>query len=398
MESEIIANFGEPMRRMDPRMIFSPDLSTLYVSVPKTGTTTIKTVVAACVGLLDSQSVSRGGRVQIHRALRRREGRWSDLADEERREMLCGESTFRFTSVRNPYERVVSCYLNKIADGYADFYLARQLRQHGEVTLLSFLKFVADQSPIKRDVHCRAMVDLCYHDHVSYDDIVRYESFEGDIRRILEKLNVTNITIPKAGSANRTDAGLYLDELLGIDECALIREIYQRDFEAFDYSQYHAVNTTKVALRLARRAAPEGAHASPAHVSSSPLAATSGAGPGAFLAAFRARLGSMARRAAIAKIFAASSIGWVLVGLMALASAICFVVHPEPGVAMGIMAAVAIAMTLSTPSDGAKVSVIVLSALLFLLEVRAISEDRSAQQAQARTQIQRLIESSKPKT
>jgi hypothetical protein len=192
--------------------------------------------VATCAGVIEPEVVSRPRWVPIHRVLRDNGGKWSDLTGDEHEEMLFGESTFRFTSVRNPYERLVSCYLNKIADG-RQYPLAFRLRRKGEVTMLSFLKFVADQPPLERDVHCRAMVDLCFSGRVKYTDIVRYESFEDDLRRILKELGMADLAIPEPKGANRTDAGAHVHELLGLEECALIRSIYERDFDEFGYSR-----------------------------------------------------------------------------------------------------------------------------------------------------------------
>lgn len=235
MTSRPPLNLGESLRRADPRMVFAPDYSTIYVSVPKTGCTTIKMVVAASSGLLRPDQLKRA-RGWIHNSWREQDERWSELSTEDREAMLLGEDTFRFTSIRNPYERLVSCYLNKIAGGEANYHLAKRLRDRGEVTMLSFLKFVADQPPMERDVHCRAMVDLCYSGHVQYHDIIRYESFEVDLRRVMEKLNVVDFPIPKPSHSQRTDAGSHVSELLGVEECALIRSVYERDFETFGYS------------------------------------------------------------------------------------------------------------------------------------------------------------------
>jgi len=83
---------------------------------PKTGCTTIKMIVAASVGMLGDEALKTRNRPGIHEAWRNREVNWSHLADAQREALLTGESTFRFTSVRNPFERLVSCYLNKIVD------------------------------------------------------------------------------------------------------------------------------------------------------------------------------------------------------------------------------------------------------------------------------------------
>jgi hypothetical protein len=218
-------------------MIFSPDHSAIYVSVPKTGCTTIKMLVAASAGLLDSDFLTNKSSGRIHTVFRWREQRWTDLTDDERRLLLFGRIGIRFTSIRNPFERIVSCYLNKIAVENPTLGVARRLRAQGDVTMLSFLRYIADQPPLRRDVHCRAMTDLCYSGRVTYDDIVRYESFEADLRRIMEKLNVSDLSIPKPAAAQKTNAGARINDLLGQAECDLIRKLYEDDFETFGYSK-----------------------------------------------------------------------------------------------------------------------------------------------------------------
>ncbi len=227
---------GEQPSRMDPRMIFSSDRTLLYVSVPKTGCTTIKTIVAASVGFVEPGVLSRFADGGIHPALLGRNERWSGLTAAERGDLLFGQTVFRFTSVRNPYERLVSCYLDKMVEGRPKYHLRDLLLQKGEVTMASFLRFVADQPPLERDVHCRAMVDLCYTGHFGYSEIVRYESFEDDLRRVMQSLNAAGWPIPKPWPVQRTFAGSHIADLLGVEERALIKEIYQRDFDEFGYS------------------------------------------------------------------------------------------------------------------------------------------------------------------
>ena len=103
--------------------------------------------------------------------------------------------------------------------------------------MLSFLRFVADQPPLDRDVHCRAMVDLCYAGRVNYSEIVRYESFEDDLRRVMLSLKAVDWPIPKPWPVQRTFAGSQMQDLLGGEERALIKGIYGRDFDAFGYSR-----------------------------------------------------------------------------------------------------------------------------------------------------------------
>jgi hypothetical protein len=226
-------DLGEPPGRVNPRMIFAPDHSALYVAVPKTGCTTIKTVVAAAVGMIGAGALERRTRGGIHDAWRDREANWTDLAEADRQALLIGATTFRFTSVRNPFERLVSCYLNKIVGG--GNYLSRRMKDLGVDSLASFLEVVGGQPPLRRDVHCRAMTDLTFAGAIGYDDVIRYETFETDLRRIMARLGVAALAIPRPARRNHTDAGSHLGEMLGPRESDLIRDIYRRDFETFGY-------------------------------------------------------------------------------------------------------------------------------------------------------------------
>ena len=90
------------------------------------------------------------------------------------------------------------------------------------------------------------MTDLCFIGTISYDDIIRYETFDADIRRILERLNVPDLSIPKAAPSNRTEAGSHVFEMLGRRECDLVREIYKSDFETFGYEKYPSSESTEL--------------------------------------------------------------------------------------------------------------------------------------------------------
>lgn len=236
MLTERRLGLGEQPLQLDSRMIFIPDRSLLYVSIPKTGCTTIKMVIGASVGLLNPQALKHKTRGGIHNTWNARETKWSDLIDEKRGDLLTGGSTFRFTSVRNPFERIVSCYLNKITGKNDAFYLARKLRERGDTSLLAFLKFVRDEPPLKRDVHCRVMTDLCFSGRVRYDDLIRYETFEADLRRMMVRLDLPTHSIPRPAAASRTNAGARMHALLGPEERDLVREIYDADFKEFGYS------------------------------------------------------------------------------------------------------------------------------------------------------------------
>lgn len=220
---------------MDQLLIVTPDLRALYVSCPKTGCTTIKTVMAAVTGDVDPTSDDFGMSVaDIHEWWVRRELRWSGLAADARLRLLQSPEVFRFTSVRDPYERIVSCYLAKVARNNTSR-LRTIMVERGDPTLLGFLQYVAETPPLARDIHCRRMVDLTGDGAVQFDAVVRHERFPADLRAVIERLAVPGLRIPPQNPARPTRAAERVAELMGSAERALAAEIYAEDFAAFGY-------------------------------------------------------------------------------------------------------------------------------------------------------------------
>jgi hypothetical protein len=217
-------------------MIFTPDHSVLYVSMPKTGCTTIKTVMAGAAGLLDPAARDFGSdRNQVHDLWLEEGRRWNRLSEPQRQSMLRSGETFRFTSVRDPFERIISCYLSKVASNTSRNRLRRMMMDLGDLTLLGFLKAVQKQPPLERDVHCQRQVDLSSWGNIVFDFLIRHESFSADLRTVIDRLNVPRLRIPRRKANAATHAGDHMAHLLGPDEIALVREIYEADFEAFGY-------------------------------------------------------------------------------------------------------------------------------------------------------------------
>ncbi len=227
--------FGEEPAQLDARMVFTDDLSLLYIAIPKTGCTAVKTLLAGPAGLLGRETAPWRSSPRVHKAWRDRPGNWSSLSPDRRARLLEGPGVFRFTSVRNPFERIVSCYLNKVAPLGGRTGLAARMRAGGVDSLLSFLEAVAGEAPLVRDVHCRAMTDLCRPDRIVFEQIIRYECFEADVRTAMAAAGLGDRPPPQPPWSNRTNAGAHLAELLGSRERDLVRAIYRDDFEAFGY-------------------------------------------------------------------------------------------------------------------------------------------------------------------
>lgn len=215
-------------------MIHTSDNSLLYVAVPKTGCTTLKTVIAAAAGIIQRDSsryrLSDG---TIHKSWLDGMECWSELARPARSAMLFERGTTRVTSVRNPFERAVSCYLDKIATAGERSGLGRAFLATGRRSFRAFLEFLRDTPSARADVHACPMAELNFARDVKYDLVVRHETFLRDAAKLMEVLGFVGADIPMPRFP--THAARKVAELIGKKEVALILEIYDADFEAFGY-------------------------------------------------------------------------------------------------------------------------------------------------------------------
>jgi hypothetical protein len=222
---------GPLNRANDRRLCFNSNPPTLYVSVPKTGCTTIKTILAAASGLIGAESTHyRHSEEFVHDVLMQSADRWSNKSLIERKEILRGQNTFRFTSVRNPFERIVSCYLDKVVANPT--YWKKQIGTSGS-SFKEFLAAIRDTPPGRRDVHTALMADICFPRQMSFDFIVRHETFASDLEGVRWRLGLGEYQLPRPRRDQESRAKI--GEFIGPQEADLIRKIYARDFEAFNY-------------------------------------------------------------------------------------------------------------------------------------------------------------------
>lgn len=206
----------------------------VFVEVPKAGCTKVK-------GLLQLNEMPPGQeweRSMVHDRKRSplgapfRDG--FDLA-----ELMAGPDWFRFSFVRNPYSRALSCYLEKIA---GEQYL-RDMRlpklgfePTDDVSFVDFLRRVAEQQPRQMDAHWAPQAHLLSPRRVDYDFFGRFEYFQADVSRIAERLG---LDVPEGymeiRTAHTTNAGSRLAEYYDDTSVRLVREIYRDDFKLLGY-------------------------------------------------------------------------------------------------------------------------------------------------------------------
>ncbi len=135
---------------------------------------------------------------------------------------------FKFAFVRNPWDRLVSCWHNKIIDQNW-WKLSDERRQHYS-HFPHFVDYVSTLDLDHCDVHLLRQSAVVYLNYVDY--VGRFESIAKDMPFVLEKLGLVVDPLPKLNaSKSRADYQTYYDDRLA----GRVHDLYRRDISIFDY-------------------------------------------------------------------------------------------------------------------------------------------------------------------
>ncbi|MDP1881194.1 MAG: sulfotransferase family 2 domain-containing protein [Parachlamydiaceae bacterium] len=131
---------------------------------------------------------------------------------------------FKFAFVRNPWDRVVSCYLNKVVNNSHPAF--KECFGKG---FDYFIYFIFKQDLSFADRHIQLQSDLIPLGKLDF--IGRFENFEEDFRTILNFLNISCDEIPHKNSTNHQHYSTYYNDMTR----ELIRQKYLKDIRTFNY-------------------------------------------------------------------------------------------------------------------------------------------------------------------
>lgn len=151
----------------------------------------------------------------------------------------------RFAFVRNPYTRLLSCYLDRIQTATSrprrqlNQFLARRGEQTAEVDFGTFIRAICQQTSPQQNSHWREQSDDLLYGHIELDFIGRFENLWSDMAQVSEKIwgevkpQMSDSTVNKSPRATAADAkllGYYTPELRD-----LVANRFAKDFENFGY-------------------------------------------------------------------------------------------------------------------------------------------------------------------
>lgn len=231
-----------------------PQHRLIYICVPKSASTTIKSALSALErGVPISQD-------KLHR--RRCSGLKSPthvgLSTFHR--LANSAATLRFSFVRNPYSRLVSAWADKFqgkpliaGNSFIEQYRAHRaaigyaLPDGPDETLSfpQFVEFAAATADRRVNAHWQLQSDLIAMPGIKLDLIGKVETFRDDFNRVLDHAGAGDrfrqaIGVPLNTSRHRQWQDYYTDAL-----AARVHHAYERDFDRFGYMR--AIKSTAVA-------------------------------------------------------------------------------------------------------------------------------------------------------
>lgn len=237
--SEINTNGYAPNAHVDAL----PDHKLVYVSVPKSASTSIKMILSQLIGRHPSPD-------QVHR--RRVSGLPSpfEIGPGKFHRLVTDPATLRFTFVRNPYDRLVSAWADKFqgrplrpGNAFIDRYLALRplvdptLPGEGsdELDFADFVIYASETAETRLDAHWQVQDDIVTMPGLVYDLIGHVETFERDIVPVLDHVGADAALRQDARIPLRKTAHLSWQDYYTPDLARRVRRAYQRDFDRFGY-------------------------------------------------------------------------------------------------------------------------------------------------------------------
>lgn len=204
----------------------------IYLDNPKAASSFIKSALLQAE-VRDGTLPDRPGADDIHGT-----GFWDTGFD------LRHENCFVFSFVRNPFVRILSCYLDKIstANGPPRNIVAREqfcstyaIPYETEISFTDFLEAISNSDFETEDTHWGAQSRNLLSGSLAIDCIGNVEHMEEDVRHILLRAGA-DIREPR-GQVHATGAITKLQHFYGPAERELVVRKYKEDFDRFGYSR-----------------------------------------------------------------------------------------------------------------------------------------------------------------
>lgn len=164
------------------------------------------------------------------------------LSDEDLERVLFGDEFFRFTFVRNPFSRLLSCYLDRIANGgtrpYRELLMAMGKEADYSPSFEEFINTICEQTAFKQNNHWRVQYDDTLSNVIDYHAVGKQEDFQSDFTKIFDRIfgeAPVKGSLSTNASPSKTSANEKLDKFWTDELRERVRDVFAADFRSFNY-------------------------------------------------------------------------------------------------------------------------------------------------------------------
>jgi chondroitin 4-sulfotransferase 11 len=201
--------------------IVSKKYKFIFIHIPKTGGSSIAepeylSGQGALVAHLGSEDHVQAGHIRAVGLKNRLQDNWDDY--------------FKFTFVRNPWDRTVSLYHYFLQDPEKQrSMLGKEIAKLG-----SFKEFCHQLDNIELDPHFDPQISylIDYEGHILVDFIGRFETIASDVDFICKKAGLPAIILPHFRKSDHDSYRRYYDN----ESAGIIATKYKSDIDAFKYT------------------------------------------------------------------------------------------------------------------------------------------------------------------
>lgn len=157
-------------------------------------------------------------------------------------EVFTSPKYYRFSIVRNPYSRLLSCYLDRIVPAnsapYRQLVRAMGKPDGAQVSFAEFIETICRQKPYDQNNHWRLQTSEICTAAISYHCVGKQENFATDMANIWKHI-APGRPAPDFSSENKapsiTSAGNQITQYYTPGLIDMVREAYRDDFVTFGY-------------------------------------------------------------------------------------------------------------------------------------------------------------------
>ena len=147
----------------------------------------------------------------------------------------------RMCFVRNPYYRMLSCYLDRVKNTgkpiVSTFREKLGFPLQEDVSFSKFVERVEFQTPYEADRHWRVQTEQLLWGDIRYDFVGRVESFMNELDRLGRECGVYLRSYIHDRRGHAKGAHLLLERLYTEDLRSRVYDMHRADFDTFGYSE-----------------------------------------------------------------------------------------------------------------------------------------------------------------